>query len=145
MKFYPDSKPIVDEDIIGFLTKNFSITLEPAAQIEISINPYEEIETIEKIYKKFLDNLNNILNNFDYKIVYLSCQPKSNINNIKLIPKKRFDILEKYYKKIGTNGIEMMKGTCSVQVSIDYFSEEDFRKKIQVAYFLTPFFKIQSF
>ena len=144
MKFYPDSRPILDEDIIGFLTKEFSVTLEPAAQIEISINPYEEIETIENIYKKFLDNLNNILNNFGYKIVYLSCQPKSNINNIKLIPKKRFDILEKYYKKIGTNGIEMMKGTCSVQVSIDYFSEEDFRKKIQVAYFLTPFFKLIS-
>lgn len=148
IKYYNHENPKIilgeNKNIIGFLTKNFSITLEPAAQIEISINPYEEIEIIKKIYEEFLNNLNNILNKFDYKIAYLSCQPKSDINNIKLVPKKRFDILEKYYKKIGTNGIEMMKGTCSVQVSIDYFSEEDFRKKIQVAYFLTPFFKLIS-
>ena len=142
MKIYPNSKPIFGEDIIGFFSRDFNITLEPAAQIEISINPYKEIETIEKIYKEFLNNLNSIINKFGYKILTVSCQPKSNIDNIKMVPKRRFRILEKYYEKIGTRGIDMMKGTCSVQVSIDYFSEDDFRKKLQVAYFLTPFFKL---
>jgi glutamate--cysteine ligase len=142
MECYPNSKPIFGEDIIGFFSQDFNITLEPAAQIEISINPYKEIETIEKIYKEFLDNLNSIINKFGYKILTVSCQPKTNIDNIKMVPKRRFRILEKYYEKIGTRGIDMMKGTCSVQVSIDYFSEDDFRKKLQIAYFLTPFFKL---
>ena len=144
MKYYSDSTPIIDEDIIGFRTKEFNITLEPAAQFEISINPYEDIEKIENIYKDFLDNLNSILNKYSYKISFSSCQPQSHIDNIKIIPKKRYELMERYFKKINSNGIHMMKGTCSLQVSIDYFSEDDFRKKIQVAYFLTPFFKLIS-
>lgn len=144
MNFYPGSKPILDEDIVGFYAENFNITLEPAAQFEISINPYEDIEVIEKIYKTFLNNISYILNDFGYKIITLSCHPKSKIKNIKMIPKKRYEFMDRYFKRIGTNGIEMMKGTCSVQASIDYFSEEDFRKKMQVAYFLTPLLKLIS-
>ena len=144
MKFYPDVTSIFDEDIIGFRTREFTITLEPAAQVEISINPYEKISKIKKIYKTFLNNINFILNDFGYKLSFLSCQKKSKIEDIKIIPKTRYKLMEKYFKKIKTNGIEMMKGTCSVQVSIDYFSEKDFRKKIQVAYFLTPIFKLIS-
>ena len=144
MEYYQNSKPIIGEDIIGFCTKEFNITLEPASQFEISINPYESIDEIKSIYKKFLDNLNEILSHYEYEIVFLSCQPKSHIDNIKMIPKKRYTFMERYFKKINSGGLNMLKGTCSLQVSIDYFSENDFRKKIQVAYFLTPFFKLIS-
>ena len=144
MKFYRESNPIFDEDIIGFYSKDFDITLEPAAQLEISIKPCEKIENIEKIYKNFLDNINHILNKLDYKIMDSSCQYKSNVMNIKTIPKKRYEFMENYFEKINSNGINMMKGTCSLQASIDYFSENDFRKKFQVAYFLTPFLKLIS-
>lgn len=141
---YPNARPIVDQDIIGFSAKEFTITLEPAAQIEISINPYECISEIENIYNSFLNNINSILDGLEYKIITLSCQPVSKVNNIKIIPKKRYHMMDQYFKSLGTKGIEMMKGTCSAQVSIDYFSEDDFRKKIQVAYFLTPLFKLIS-
>ena len=144
INFYPNSKPIVDEDIVGFVQKNFTVTLEPSAQIEISICPYENLETIKQIYENFLTNINSILEPLEYKIIALSCIPVSNINSISTIPKRRYKIMEEYFNSIGTRGIEMMKGTCSTQVSIDFFSEDDFRKKIQVAYFLTPIFKLIS-
>ena len=35
-----------------------------------------------------------------------------------------------------------MRGTGSVQVAVDYHSEEDFRKKIQAAYVMMPVFKL---
>ena len=144
MNFYPNSKPIMDEDIIGFCSNDFNITLEPASQFEISINPYESIEKIKQIYKNFLNKIHPILNKFNYQIKTVSCQPKSNIDDIKLIPKKRYEFIRKYFKKIKSHGMDMLKGTCSLQASIDYFSENDFCKKIQVAYFLTPFFKLIS-
>ena len=36
----------------------------------------------------------------------------------------------------------MMRGTASQQVSVDYFSEEDFRKKMQAAYCFGPLLKL---
>ncbi|MGN1039337.1 MAG: glutamate-cysteine ligase family protein [Oscillospiraceae bacterium] len=144
MKFYQDSEPLLDEDLIGFSTGNFNITLEPAAQLEISITPFEDISIIEKIYLNFLNNINSILVPLNYQITSLACQPVSESASLDLIPKKRYQFMDKYFKSVGTGGIEMMRGTCSTQISIDFFSEQDFRYKIQAAYLLTPVFKLIS-
>ena len=39
---------------VGYVTDDYSITLEPACQFEISINPYSDIETIRSIYEDFV-------------------------------------------------------------------------------------------
>ena len=39
---------------VGYVTDDYSITLEPACQFEISINPYSDIETIKSIYEDFV-------------------------------------------------------------------------------------------
>ena len=47
-----------------------------------------------------------------------------------------------WFRTSGTGGMEMMRGTASLQVSIDYSSEEDFRTKIRAAYFFSPILKM---
>ena len=39
---------------VGYLAEDYSITLEPACQFEISINPYSDIETIKSVYEDFV-------------------------------------------------------------------------------------------
>ena len=46
---YMDSYPV------GYYTGEYSTSLEPACQFEISINPYSDLETIEGIYREFRD------------------------------------------------------------------------------------------
>ncbi|MBR0519064.1 glutamate-cysteine ligase [bacterium] len=140
-----ESIPLIqDKELLGFTTPDYIITLEPASQLEISINATEDISRIDRIYIDFLDKLCKILKQYDYECCNIGTQPVSKVSSIDLIPKERYLLMDRYFEEIGSRGIEMMRGTCSVQVSIDYFSEEDFRNKIQAISFYSPLFKILS-
>lgn len=40
---------------VGYANEKYSISLEPACQFEISINPYSDLAAIESIYREFLE------------------------------------------------------------------------------------------
>ncbi|NCB94491.1 MAG: glutamate-cysteine ligase [Clostridia bacterium] len=130
------------DELIGLYNSDYSLSLEPAAQLEISINPRGEIRHIKSIYEHFVAQVTPILDEYGYELVNLGYQPKSCINDLKLIPKKRYDYMDEYFKTSGTKGANMMRGTASAQISIDFFSEEDFVKKIRVAYTIMPAIKL---
>ena len=142
MKRFPDAEEIRGEDLLGFSTAAFTVTLEPAAQFEISVVPAERIECIGTVYCDFLNQLNEVLSPLSMKICHYGTQPASRVRDLPLIPKERYRLMDRYFETTGGGGIEMMRGTCSVQVSIDFFSEEDFRHKIRAAYYYTPLFKL---
>lgn len=139
---YPEASLINEEDLFGFETSAFIITLEPAAQLEISINKDHSIERIESVYKAFRSKLHEILKEFGYQAYTAGCQPISQVRDLTLIPKERYRLMDQHFEKTGSGGIEMMRGTSSVQVSVDYYSEEDFRRKIQAAYYYMPILKL---
>lgn len=144
-KAYPGCRLISGEggkSCLGFATEKFIITLEPAAQVEISIQPQAEISAIEQIYKEFCDALKQTLDSFGYTYVTEGYQPVSLVENLEIIPKERYKIMNRHFQSTGTMGKNMMRGTGSVQVAVDYHSEEDFRKKIQLAYVMMPIFKL---
>lgn len=124
--------------IIGLNKKNVSITLEPAAQFEVSMGPFNKIKKIKEEYKKFLNPVLKYLDKFNYKISYTGYHPKSKIDDLKLIPKNRYEYMLDYFSKVGEHGKNMMKGSASAQVSVDYYSEEDFIKKFRLANVLSP-------
>ena len=142
MAEYPEAVALEDDDFFGFTTSDFQISLEPASQFEISIAPECEVKRIRKIYQEFIKTLEKILQPYDYTFLCLGCQPVTPVAETELIPKRRYDLMNEYFKESGTGGMQMMRGTASVQVSIDYFSETDFRRKIQAAYYYGPLFKM---
>lgn len=142
---YPGCRLIGGEDgqgCLGFATDKFIITLEPAAQVEISIQPQAEISAIKQIYKEFCGALDETLDSFGYTYVTEGYQPVSLVENLEIIPKERYKIMNRHFQSTGTMGKNMMRGTGSVQVAVDYHSEEDFRKKFQLAYVMMPIFKL---
>lgn len=142
MSLYPDAQAIKGEDLLGFSVREFTITLEPAAQLEISIAPKEDLADIARIYREFASRLQRVLNPRGLKLHTAGCQPYSAVRTLPLIPKERYRLMDVHFAHTGTGGIEMMRGTASTQVSIDFFSAEDFRRKWQAAYFFTPLFKL---
>lgn len=144
MALYPGAEPIVGEDLLGFNTKSFNITLEPAAQIEISIVPSADIGYIRDIYADFYEKLSDILKPLGQKLYTTGCQPASHVDDLELIPKGRYRLMDDHFKKTGTRGRQMMRGTASTQVSVDFTGDEDFRRKLQAAYYYTPLFKLVS-
>lgn len=130
------------DQLLGLYNSEYSITLEPAAQLEISINPRRCICEIRNIYHSFLKQWEPLLEEWGYELVTMGYQPVSTVQDLQLIPKKRYKYMDTYFKKAGTTGANMMRGTASAQISVDYFSERDFVRKMRAAYILTPAIKL---
>lgn len=128
--------------LIGIYNEDYSISLEPAGQLEISINPRENISLIYRIYRMFLEQIHPILRECGYEMLTLGYLPRSKVRDMPLIPKKRYEFMDRYFMETGTCGINMMRGTAATQVSIDYCSEQDFVQKIRAAYMLMPLLKL---
>lgn len=142
MKCYPKAQPLGEEDLLGFQIPEFNITLEPAAQLEISIMPLESIDRIGIVYEQFFRTLGKVLEAYGCMAVRAGGQPVSLVKDIRMIPKKRYDLMDQRFESLGSGGKEMMRGSASVQISIDYTSEKDFRNKLQAAYYYGPVFKL---
>ena len=54
------------------------------------------------------------------------------------MPKGRYAIMRRYMPKVGTLGLDMMTRTCTVQVNLDYASEQDMLRKLRVSLLLQP-------
>lgn len=130
------------ENLIGFYNNDYSISLEPAAQFEISISPRESIHSIDRIYYHFRQLLDPILAKHGYHFETIGYQPSDCVDDLPLIPKERYEFMDRYFQKVDTRGRNMMRGTASTQVSIDYCSEEDFVQKFRAAYICMPIIKL---
>ena len=128
---------------VGYVTDDYSITLEPACQFEISINPYSDIETIKSIYEDFVTLWTPVLKARGYHL-----ETKGNLplveqgvidpDDIALSPKKRYKYMDSYFRHSGRYGKYMMRASASTQVSVDFRSEEDMVRKLNVLQKISP-------
>lgn len=126
------------KNLIALQKDNCTITLEPGGQLELSISPYQSLKKIEKIYLAFWQEIKPILQENKQILMAVGYQPITKISEIPLLPKKRYHYMYKYFNNKGEFAHHMMKGTASLQLSIDYEDEADYQKKMRAAYFLTP-------
>lgn len=133
-------KPLYEENsyngeyLIALARKDIAISLEPAAQLEVSISPQTDVEKIGGIYQQFVEEITPVLEEYGYEMLTAGYQPASKVEDLDLLPKKRYQYMDRYFEKIGPYGRQMMRGTAATQVSIDYYSEEDFMLKYELAY-----------
>jgi glutamate--cysteine ligase len=129
-----------NEHLIGLENEYLSISLEPGGQFEVSIKPFYDLKKIEEIYLNFEKEMNSIISSKHIKMINIGYLPNNSINEIKFLPKKRYEMMSNYFLTKGKYAHNMMKGTASIQVIIDYEDENDFIKKFRVANFLSPLF-----
>ncbi|MDO5718233.1 MAG: glutamate-cysteine ligase family protein [Tissierellia bacterium] len=130
-----------DDYLLGLRKEPYTISTEPAAQFELSIDAQENIDDLVKYYTSFMEELFPILDENGQTMIALGYHPVTKIDDITISPKKRYDYMYNYFKKCGETASaahNMMKGTCAVQVAIDYFSEEDCVNKYRVGSALSP-------
>lgn len=133
----------MDGFVVGYNTDSYSTSLEPACQFEISINPYSDLETIRRVYEDFLDLWTPIFKERGYHFAYGGNLPKVELGklepiDIPLSPKKRYKYMDAYFDKSGKYGRHMMRASASTQVSIDFSSEKDMVRKLQLLEKISP-------
>ena len=123
--------------LIGFSSADYSITLEPGAQLEISIRPVAKVQEARDIYDSFYRLFEPLLTGRKYELV--NCSYSSDASGVlpPLIPKLRYECMDKWFDRTGSMGKEMMRNTCATQVTFDYKDEADFVRKYRRAVLLT--------
>ena len=64
----------------------------------------------------------------DIDFMGMGVLPKWSRNDMSLMPKKRYKIMSKYMPSVGSEGLDMMLRTCTIQANFDFSSEEDMKK-----------------
>ncbi|MBB4568616.1 glutamate--cysteine ligase [Rhizobium leucaenae] len=128
--------PIMDgENIIGLgePTGMGAISIEPGGQFELSGAPLENIHQTCKESNQHLATLREIAEPMGIRFLGIGGSPKWTLAETPRMPKSRYDIMSRYMPKVGTKGLDMMYRTCTIQVNLDFSSEEDMRRKMRVS------------
>ncbi len=121
-----------NETIISLERFGENITLEPGGQIELSGAKLNNIHQTCTETTRHLKELKEIGNEFDFILLGLGVEPSLSLEDFSWMPKQRYNIMKNYMPKVGSLGLHMMKRTCTNQVNLDFFSEDDMKDKYRL-------------
>ena len=128
-------KPKYDDEektIIALERFGEGITLEPGGQIELSGAQLSNIHETCTETTRHLRELKSIGDELEFILLGLGVEPSLKLNEFPWMPKQRYNIMRNYMPKVGNLGHHMMKRTCTNQVNLDFFSEEDMKNKYRL-------------
>lgn len=139
---YPHATYDDDEDLIGVSREGSAVTIEPAAQLELSAGPFANLADAERVFTAFDHEVERIIAPHGMELHAIGYHPTMRAADMELIPKHRYDFMNRYLGAIGNFGVAMMRGSAAAQVSIDYTSVDDCLRKMRLAYALVPLFSL---
>ena len=132
-------QPILEQGHVIALKKNDAfITLEPAGQFELSTAKLRNLHEISSELRSYHAELLKHLKDLGLALLSQGMDPKTKRKDMPWMPKQRYAIMREYMPKKGRLGLDMMTATASVQVNLDYSSEQDCGKKFRVSMALQP-------
>ena len=135
---YSWEKVLENKKIIELRKNGASITLEPGGQIELSGAPFKNLFQTCREVNQHHDELNEICKNYEIEFMGIGVLPKWNMDDLKIMPKERYKIMQKYMKKVGEKGLDMMMRTTTIQANFDFSSESDMVKKFRISQSIQP-------
>ncbi|MEM7301632.1 MAG: glutamate-cysteine ligase family protein, partial [Pseudomonadota bacterium] len=133
--------PIIDAgELIGLVAPDGmgAISLEPGGQFELSGAPLETLHETCRESNRHLAQIREVAEPLGIRFLGLGGSPKWTLAETPRMPKSRYDIMSAYMPKVGSQGLDMMYRTCTIQVNLDFSSESDMRRKMQVSTKLQP-------
>ena len=125
-------------NLIGLEKDGANVSLEPGGALELSGAPLETIhETCDEV-NTHLREVKEIADKIGVGFIGLGAAPIWEHEEMPLMPKGRYRLMNDYMEKVGTMGRAMMRRTTTVQVNIDFSSEADMVQKLRVALALQP-------
>ncbi len=119
--------------LIGLEKDGANISLEPGGQLELSGAPLETIhETCDEV-NVHLREVQDVADRIGAGFIGLGGAPIWTHEQMDLMPKGRYKLMNDYMTRVGTMGRVMMRRTCTVQVNLDFGSEADMVQKMRVA------------
>ena len=131
--------PILDgKNAIGLKQGAASVSLEPAGQLELSGGPVETLHETKQEFDVHFEQVRAACEGLDVGFAPLGFHPQATRAAMPWMPKGRYAIMQRYMPLVGSMGLDMMTRTCTVQVNLDFGSEQDMRRKLRVSLLLQP-------
>ena len=133
--------PIMDgENIIGLAERSGmgAISIEPGGQFELSGAPLETIHETCRESNRHLEVLREVAEPMGIRFLGIGGSPRWRFDETPKMPKSRNEIMTRYMPKVGTQGLDMMYRTCTIQVNLDFSSEADMARKMRLSMKLQP-------
>ena len=124
--------------LIGLEKDGANVSLEPGGALELSGAPVETIHQTCDEVNSHLAEVKSIADEIGVGFIGLGAAPEWSHDEMPLMPKGRYKLMDAYMDKVGTSGKMMMRRTCTVQVNLDFSSEADMVQKMRVALALQP-------
>ncbi|MEM7488564.1 MAG: glutamate--cysteine ligase [Pseudomonadota bacterium] len=124
--------------IIGLEKDGANVSLEPGGALELSGAQMENIHQTCDEVNDHLREVKSVSDEIGVRFIGLGAAPIWRHEDMPLMPKGRYKLMDAYMDKVGTMGKVMMRRTCTVQVNLDFASEADMVKKLRVALALQP-------
>ncbi len=119
------------ENIIALTCRDTQISIEPGAQLEHAARPHHSSVDLAKDLQSFLDFIAAPSKEIGATWISTGFRPWGSLDDVGWIPKNRYNIMREYLPTRGELAHEMMKRTATVQVNLDYASENDARDKMR--------------
>lgn len=87
-----------DGKILGLSKDRFDISVEPASQFEVALKSRKKIDDLYDDYKKAMGEIVPVFEKKGQVLASVGYHPKSKIEDIKIIPKKRYDYMYEYFR-----------------------------------------------
>ncbi|MEQ9694163.1 glutamate--cysteine ligase [Shimia sp. SDUM112013] len=131
--------PVLEADkLIGLEKDGANVSLEPGGALELSGAPLDNIHQTCDEVNEHLREVKDIADEIGVGFIGLGAAPIWTHEEMPLMPKGRYRLMNDYMEEVGTMGRAMMRRTCTVQVNIDFGSEADMVQKLRVALALQP-------
>ena len=126
-------------NIVGLEKGKANISLEPGGQFELSGAIKKTVHEVEHEMTSFMHNMEVVCEELGLGLFSMGAAPYWKRDEMPIMPKNRYKkIMMPYMKTVGTQGLDMMVRTCTIQVNLDYSSEADMAKKLRVAACIQP-------
>ena len=115
-----------------------TISLEPGGQFELSGAPVETLHETCAEAHMHLEQVSDVGKALGLGFLGLGFSPKWTLPETPRMPKQRYAVMTRYMPMVGSQGLDMMYRTCTIQVNLDFGDEADMIKKFRVSLALQP-------
>lgn len=124
--------------LIGLTKGGANVSLEPGGQLELSGAPLESIHQTCDEANEHLKEVKAVADKVGAGFFGMGAAPDWTHEQMPLMPKGRYKLMDRYMAEVGTHGRQMMRRTTTIQVNLDFSSEPDMVQKLRAALALQP-------
>jgi len=126
------------DHILGLGKGESTISLEPGSQLELSSAPWRNLHELAEEFTTHIIELKEASRQWGIAWLGIGIHPLSRWDEIELIPKERYAVMNRYMPHKGSMGRAMMRETASAQFNFDYEDEQDAMDKFRLSIMLSP-------